>query len=112
MLIILTDVTQRLCNAAEMKFYFSSFLETKSTQKANILRPNRNCNLTSWVPGCEPGWSCSVNKNEKVDLKNAKDMPDRTRDYQPCCEGFFCPKGLTCMMRKHIYRLSSRLSIV
>ncbi|KAK6779548.1 hypothetical protein RDI58_021732 [Solanum bulbocastanum] len=92
------DVTQRLCNAAEMKFYFSSFLETKSTQKANILRPNRNCNLTSWVPGCEPGWSCSVNKNEKVDLKNAKDMPDRTRDYQPCCEGFFCPKGLTCMM--------------
>ncbi|XP_055811569.1 putative white-brown complex homolog protein 30 [Solanum dulcamara] len=92
------DVTQRLCNAAEMKFYFSSFLDTKSTKKTQVLRPNRNCNLTSWIPGCEPGWSCSVNVNEKVDLKNAKDMPDRTRDNQPCCEGFFCPRGLTCMM--------------
>ncbi|XP_059306985.1 putative white-brown complex homolog protein 30 [Lycium ferocissimum] len=92
------DVTQRLCNAAEMKFYFSSFLDTKSAKKTQVLRPNRNCNLTSWVPGCEPGWSCSVGTNQKVDLKNAKDMPDRTRDNQPCCEGFFCPRGLTCMI--------------
>ncbi|KAM3341173.1 putative white-brown complex protein 30 [Capsicum galapagoense] len=92
------DVTQRLCNAAEMKFYFSSFLDTKSTKKTQVLRPNRNCNLTSWIDGCEPGWSCSVGPNQKVDLKNAKDMPDRTRDNQPCCEGFFCPRGLTCMM--------------
>nr|XP_016452319.1 PREDICTED: putative white-brown complex homolog protein 30 [Nicotiana tabacum] len=91
------DVTQRLCNAAEMKFYFSSFLVTKSTTKTQVLKPNRNCNLTSWFPGCEPGWACSVPAN-KVDLKNAKDMPDRTRDSQPCCEGFFCPRGLTCMI--------------
>ncbi|PIA26833.1 hypothetical protein AQUCO_08700012v1 [Aquilegia coerulea] len=25
-------------------------------------------------------------------------MPARTRDCQPCCEGFFCPYGLTCMI--------------
>ncbi|KAA8516559.1 hypothetical protein F0562_016935 [Nyssa sinensis] len=25
-------------------------------------------------------------------------MPARTRDSQPCCEGFFCPQGITCMI--------------
>lgn len=96
------DLTQRLCTAAEMKFYFSSFLEVVDTDssKPHVLKPNKNCNLSSWVDGCEPGWSCSVSGNQKVDLKNAKDTPDRTRDSQPCCAGFFCPQGLTCMIRK------------
>ncbi|KAM7526196.1 hypothetical protein LguiA_016098 [Lonicera macranthoides] len=94
------DLTQRLCTAAEMKFYFSSFLEVVDTDssKPHVLKPNKNCNLSSWVDGCEPGWSCSVSENQKVDLKNAKDTPDRTRDSQPCCAGFFCPQGLTCMI--------------
>ncbi|KAL3536259.1 hypothetical protein ACH5RR_004720 [Cinchona calisaya] len=91
------DVTQRLCTAAEMKFYFSSFMERKSAE-AQFLKPNRNCNLTSWVPGCEPGWACSVASNVKVDMKNSKDIPDRTHSSLPCCEGFFCPRGLTCMI--------------
>lgn len=91
------DVTQRLCTAAEMKFYFSSFMESKSAE-AQVLKPNRNCNLTSWVPGCEPGWACGVASNVKVDLRNSKEIPDRSRDSQPCCEGFFCPRGLTCMI--------------
>ncbi|KAK3404971.1 hypothetical protein EUGRSUZ_K01252 [Eucalyptus grandis] len=25
-------------------------------------------------------------------------MPSRTHDCQPCCEGFFCPQGITCMI--------------
>ncbi|XP_071908261.1 ABC transporter G family member 28 [Coffea arabica] len=91
------DVPQRLCTAAEMKFYFSGFMERKSAE-AQFLKPNRNCNLTSWVPGCEPGWACSAGSNVKVDMKNSKYMPDRTHDSQPCCEGFFCPRGLTCMI--------------
>ncbi|CAI9097993.1 OLC1v1034531C1 [Oldenlandia corymbosa var. corymbosa] len=91
------DVTQRLCTAAEMKFYFSSFMESKS-DIAQFLKPNQNCNLTSWVSGCEPGWACSGSSNVKIDMKNAKDVPDRTRDCQPCCAGFFCPRGLTCMI--------------
>ncbi|XP_075502266.1 putative white-brown complex homolog protein 30 [Primulina tabacum] len=91
------DVTKRICTAAEMKFYFTSFMDTKSAN-AQFLKPNRNCNLTSWVPGCEPGWACGVASNVTVDLKNSKDIPDRTRDSQPCCEGFFCPRGLTCMI--------------
>ncbi|KAL6336411.1 hypothetical protein AAG906_014583 [Vitis piasezkii] len=91
------DITQRLCTAAEMKFYFSSFFDSGPT-KTNYLRPNKNCNLTSWVSGCEPGWTCSVGMDQKVELKNSKDMPSRTRDCQPCCAGFFCPQGLTCMI--------------
>lgn len=100
------DVTQRLCTAAEIKFYFSSFFEIGG-KSDKYLRPNKNCNLTSWVPGCEPGWGCSVGSNEKIDLHDSKVMPTRTIDSQPCCEGFFCPRGLTCMIRK--YLISSNL---
>lgn len=92
------DITRRLCTAAEMKFYFNNFFV--KAESANYLRPNQNCNLTSWVSGCEPGWACSVGQDQQVDLKNAQDMPPRTQNCQPCCEGFFCPHGLTCMIRK------------
>ncbi|XXG45432.1 hypothetical protein AAC387_Pa02g0515 [Persea americana] len=91
------DFSLRLCTAAEIKFYFSSFFGSVGNSDT-YLKPNKNCNLNSWVPGCEPGWSCSVGLNEKVDLHDSKDMPNRTNDSQPCCEGFFCPRGLTCMI--------------
>ncbi|CAK7343116.1 unnamed protein product [Dovyalis caffra] len=92
------DVTQRLCTAAEIKFYFSGLFGKGTTGQTHYLKPNKNCNLTSWTNGCEPGWGCSTNPNQKVDLSNLKDMPLRTHDCQPCCEGFFCPQGLTCMI--------------
>ncbi|KAM1708008.1 hypothetical protein ACFX15_001011 [Malus domestica] len=90
------DITRRLCTAAEMKFYFNSFFE--KSEGANYLRPNKNCNLTAWISGCEPGWACSVGPNKQVDLENSQDIPARTQSCQPCCEGFFCPHGLTCMI--------------
>ncbi|XP_059628328.1 ABC transporter G family member 28-like [Cornus florida] len=89
------DITRRLCTAAEAKFYFSNLFEEHS---ANYLKPNKNCNLTSSVSGCEPGWACSIGPNQEVDLKNSRDTPARTLDCQACCEGFFCPRGLTCMI--------------
>lgn len=94
------DVTQRLCTAAEIKFYFSSMYSRGTTthHTTNFMRPNKNCNLSSWDAGCEPGWSCRANQNGNIDLKNSKDLPLRTRDCEPCCEGFFCPQGLTCMI--------------
>ncbi|PKA53280.1 Putative white-brown complex like protein 30 [Apostasia shenzhenica] len=94
------DLTPRLCNAAEIKFYFSSFYESSggNTAKTNILKPNKNCNLSSWVPGCEPGWACSVGANQKVKLNDSKEIPARTTNCHPCCPGFFCPRGITCMM--------------
>lgn len=91
------DVTQRVCNAAEIKFYFNSLFDGGSTD-ANYLKPNLNCNLTTWLPGCEPGWACSTGSEQKADLKESRNIPSRTQDCQPCCEGFFCPQGLTCMI--------------
>lgn len=93
------DISNRLCTAAEVKFYLNSLMEKSSS--ANYLKPNRNCNLTSWVSGCEPGWACSVPSGQKVDLKDSKEMPARTSNCRACCEGFFCPHGITCMIRKY-----------
>ncbi|XP_010241865.1 PREDICTED: ABC transporter G family member 28-like [Nelumbo nucifera] len=87
----------RLCTAAEIKFYFNAFY-TRGAKSTNYLKPNQNCNLSAWVSGCEPGWACSVNDQDKVDLKNSKTLPVRISDCQPCCEGFFCPHGITCMI--------------
>lgn len=94
------DLTRRLCTVAEIKFYFSSFFDS-GPANANYLRPNKNCNLNSWASGCEPGWGCSVGEDQPIDLKSSKEMPSRVKDCQPCCEGFFCPQGITCMIRKY-----------
>ncbi|XP_040994897.1 ABC transporter G family member 28 [Juglans microcarpa x Juglans regia] len=91
------DLAQRLCTAAEARFYFNSFFTSTSSKKTNYLKPNKNCNLSSWVSGCEPGWACSAG-SQKVDLKNTKNIPARTTDCAACCEGFFCPNGITCMI--------------
>ncbi|CAM8955640.1 unnamed protein product [Rhodiola kirilowii] len=90
------SLTRRICTAAEIKFYFTSYFST--TKSTSFVGLNKNCNLSSWVSGCEPGWACSAGKDQKVDLKNSKDIPSRTLDCGPCCEGFFCPSGITCMI--------------
>lgn len=92
---------KRVCTAAEVKFYFSSFYQSGGeAKKSSFLKPNKNCNLTSWVSGCEPGWACSAGKNKKVNLKNSTEIPYRVQNCSACCEGFFCPRGITCMIRK------------
>lgn len=83
-----------------MKFYFTGFFDGAGS--ANYLKPNKNCNLTSWVSGCEPGWACTVSSDQDVDLKNSWDIPSRTSHCQACCAGFFCPHGITCMIRKYL----------
>ncbi|XP_048231490.1 ABC transporter G family member 28 isoform X2 [Ricinus communis] len=79
-----------------MRFYFNSFFDPSAVD--NYLKPNKNCNLTSWIPGCEPGWACSIGQDQPVDLENSRVIPARTHSCQTCCEGFFCPHGLTCMI--------------
>ncbi|KAI9196459.1 hypothetical protein LWI28_024143 [Acer negundo] len=92
------DLTQRLCTAAEIELYFSSLSGAVTAGKrTTIVKPNKNCNLTSWVAGCEPGWACSVPGDEKVNLKT-RVLPLRIEECSACCEGFFCPNGLTCMI--------------
>ncbi|KAL1558512.1 ABC transporter G member 28, variant 2 [Salvia divinorum] len=94
------DAMKRLCTAAEVKFYGQSLLggENGEVKSRYRLRPNKNCNMTAWPNGCEPGWSCNVRKEDKVDIKNDKVIPERVLDCKPCCPGFFCPHGLTCMI--------------
>ncbi|KAJ8759142.1 hypothetical protein K2173_004149 [Erythroxylum novogranatense] len=90
------QLSRHLCTVAELKFYFNSFFE--SSYNDNYLKPNINCNLSSWVSGCEPGWTCRISGAQPVDLQNSRDIPSRTFNCQKCCEGFFCPHGLTCMI--------------
>ncbi|GLU02520.1 hypothetical protein SLE2022_197690 [Rubroshorea leprosula] len=94
------DMMQRMCTAAEIKLYFEIFTAAASSGSMgnSFLRPNKNCNLTSWFSGCEPGWACSVGKDQKIDMKNSTFIPARTQTCAPCCEGFFCPRGITCMI--------------
>ncbi|KAI7724924.1 hypothetical protein M8C21_012702 [Ambrosia artemisiifolia] len=94
------NIAQRLCTAADIKFYISAISEAEQQgfKSSSYVKGNKNCNLTSWVPGCEPGWSCAAPKDMPVDLTNKEDMPYRTSNCEPCCEGFFCPTGLTCMI--------------
>lgn len=93
------DISHRICTAAEIKHYFSKYGEM-ALHHSTYLKPNVNCNLSNWESGCEPGWGCSINSQDKIDLKSSR-IPARTTDCQPCCEGFFCPEGITCMIRKY-----------
>lgn len=95
-------LTRRLCTSAEISFYFRSLFQKEGNTSGNnnFLKPNLNCNLSSWVSGCEPGWSCSIGEDKKLKLQAYTEIPERNLNCRPCCEGFFCPRGLTCMMRK------------
>ncbi|GFP97006.1 ABC transporter g family member 24 [Phtheirospermum japonicum] len=91
------DVTRRLCTAIEVSEYLDSL--------RNGGRPNRNCNSSHWVAGCEPGWACSIGPDEPVDLQNSRAIPTRVSDCGSCCEGFFCPTacplGSYCPLATH-----------
>jgi hypothetical protein len=94
------DMAQRLCTPAEAKFYFTSLYDSKG-DKNLFLKTNINCGRSSWAPGCEPGWGCSAGSNPVPSDNNGDDtIPLRNTNCQPCCEGFFCPRGLTCMLRE------------
>lgn len=105
---------QRLCTASEIQFYAANIMMGALARKStNFVTLNKNCNLSYWGAGCDPGWACTVGKNVLVDLKNIKEIPARTDDCQPCCEGFFCPHGLTCMLRKLLqFCFSSSLHLI
>ncbi|KAL6842406.1 hypothetical protein ACP4OV_027833 [Aristida adscensionis] len=80
-----------LCGKAEVELYIKSLASTSSR---NIARISRNCNKDSWALGCQPGWACSTFGDEAAD----ESVPSRALNCRPCCPGFFCPRGLTCMM--------------
>ncbi|KAJ8438441.1 hypothetical protein Cgig2_004551 [Carnegiea gigantea] len=97
--IVIQDIGKRVCTAAEVKIYFTSLVDNKNKRKSSsYLKPNKNCNLTAWIDGCEPGWACRVVGEEKAVMNDTVNIPNRSENCQPCCAGFFCPKGITCMI--------------
>ncbi|KAG8064062.1 hypothetical protein GUJ93_ZPchr0004g38722 [Zizania palustris] len=91
------DMARRLCTPKEVEFYFQSLYDKKG-EKNLYLHTNINCNRSSWVQGCEPGWACSVGSGPVPIDGNKEKIPPRTSTCRRCCEGFFCPRGLTCML--------------
>ncbi|KAL2896652.1 ABC transporter G family member 24 [Bienertia sinuspersici] len=84
-----TDAASRLCTEAEIRFYLGGFSNEMGLQS------NKNCNLTSWVAGCEPGWACSTGPVEGSDLENVQGIPARTSECKSC-SGFLLSFALIC----------------
>ncbi|CAN6271010.1 unnamed protein product [Urochloa humidicola] len=91
------DLLQRLCTPDEVKFYFSSLYDRDGDKNIN-LKTNINCNISSWRKGCDPGWACATDPVLDPRNRDSNKIPLRSRNCQACCEGFFCPRGLTCML--------------
>lgn len=91
-------VADRICKEAEITAYF------KNLQHLDTPPPNDNCNSSSWGLACEAGWNAAITPNTVV---NSSVIPIRVTGPMPCCPGFFCPRGLSCMIRKYIPGRSS-----
>ncbi|KAL2896651.1 ABC transporter G family member 24 [Bienertia sinuspersici] len=74
---------------AEIRFYLGGFSNEMGLQS------NKNCNLTSWVAGCEPGWACSTGPVEGSDLEYVQGIPARTSECKSC-SGFLLSFALIC----------------
>jgi hypothetical protein len=83
-----------LCWKSEVELYVKTLTSSRTGG-----RVSRNCNQNLWAPGCQPGWACSTEEYESLD---GSEVPSRALNCRPCCPGFFCPRGLTCMMRKSL----------
>ncbi|PNT67456.1 ABC transporter G family member 25 isoform X2 [Brachypodium distachyon] len=81
-------MVRMLCNKKETELYLSSLGSKR------IARISRNCNQNSWPSGCQPGWACSTLDDNSFEGS----IPSRAENCRPCCPGFFCPRGLTCML--------------
>jgi hypothetical protein len=94
-------LADRLCSEGELRAYFST--DPRKSPPENV-----NCNADTYAVACNPGFASSLDsaaatQNYTVPPKYPQDIPRRFDDYAPCCAGFFCPKGLACMIREWRY---------
>lgn len=98
-------ILERICSGGEIKAYLSSLvglIQSSASGEASATIANVNCNENHWSQGCEAGWSKSL----QVSVTDMSQLYQNTsviplRDdlaIEPCCEGFFCPRGLSCMI--------------
>ncbi|KAG0607438.1 hypothetical protein M758_8G028500 [Ceratodon purpureus] len=81
-------VSNYLCTYGEIKLYFDNI------QDLDAPKPNLNCNASSWGAQCESGWAGVQLASTQL---SSSEVPIRDRLPTPCCDGFFCPRGLSCM---------------
>lgn len=87
------QMTSMICGQGEVELYVKTLARSRKS-----VRVSPNCNQDSWALGCQPGWACSTPDDKAPD----ESIPPRALNCRPCCPGFFCPRGLTCMMRKFL----------
>ncbi|KAJ7295013.1 hypothetical protein O6H91_Y217800 [Diphasiastrum complanatum] len=100
----LNNVTNQITDEVATKYSFCILngFYIKWIYHVENLPPNSNCNDTYWSKGCDAGWArllgdtSDINRITPINVSNY--IPMRSLNDQPCCEGFFCPKGLNCMM--------------
>eukprot|EP00249_Psilotum_nudum_P017198 c26207_g1_i2 orf=442-1419(+) len=96
------DFLGRVCGAGEIYTYIQSLLDVAKGSRSTILVTTINCNDSRWSTGCEDGWSSSLSSNQMTSSANlygdSSFIPERISNPRPCCGGFFCPRGLTCMI--------------
>ncbi|KAG0609196.1 hypothetical protein M758_8G165400 [Ceratodon purpureus] len=82
-------MTERVCVMSELRLYFENLAAVDTP------RPNLNCNASGWDQACEAGWSGRVAEHVSLD---SEIVPSRLLEPLPCCAGFFCPRGLSCII--------------
>jgi hypothetical protein len=97
------EMLNLMCSAGEISNYVASLVDLigDSGEAAQPIS-TVNCNLTNWSQGCEDGWARAVqNLTSMSELyQNVETIPQRSGDPYSCCGGFFCPRGLSCMIRE------------
>jgi hypothetical protein len=121
---------QYMCSGAEVRALVGSLVDVieaggHAAAAYSRMADSVNCNQSRWSQGCEPGWAKSmrelVTNASRQLFYHAQDdgsIPFRTDLADlPCCDGFFCPRALGCMLRTsksyahHSIYLSIYLSI-
>ena len=104
---------QYMCTGAEIKAYVNSLvyiIQGGAKAAASVSITDVNCNQSSWSNGCEPGWAKSQSEivtNMSHLYQDDTTIPVRTSSADlPCCDGFFCPRSLGCMMRMYNIKFS------
>ncbi|KAJ1295422.1 hypothetical protein BS78_01G222700 [Paspalum vaginatum] len=87
------EMVAMLCGKPEIELYIKSLASTSSRSNPRI---SPNCNQNSWALGCQPGWACMT--DVVPSNSSGESIPPRAARCRPCCPGFFCPRGLTCMI--------------
>ena len=100
---------QYMCSGAEVRAYVNSLVDViqrGANAAASASITGINCNQSSWNQGCESGWAKSLSeivRNMSELYQDDTTIPLRSNLADlPCCDGFFCPRGLGCMMRTYI----------